>query len=71
MFRSGSINDAVTAFVWYCMRSAVNVMGGFTIKVACDAKFAMIGEGAVVLGGSSEGNTGTTVMGGTQVERNC
>jgi len=56
---------------WYCMRSAVNVMGGLVIRLACDAKFAILGEGATVLGSDTEGNTGTTVMGGTQVERDC
>jgi len=60
---------------WYCMRSAVNVMGGLVIRLACDAKFVMLGEGATVLGGTTgddtDGNTGTTVMGGTHVERDC
>lgn len=56
---------------WYCMRSSVNVMGGLVIRLACDAKFAMLGEGATVLGGSDEENMGTTVMGGTKVERDC
>ena len=56
---------------WYCMRSAVNVMGGLTINIACGAKFVMLGSGATVLGGSSNENTGTTVMGGTTVHRDC
>lgn len=55
---------------WYCMRSVVNVMGGFTIKLACDAQFAVIGEGASVLS-SSDGDKGTTVMGKTKIERDC
>jgi len=56
---------------WYCMRTAVNVMGGLTIKLACNAKFVMLGGGATVLGSSTEEQLGTTVMGGTQVEREC
>ena len=55
---------------WYCMRSAVNVMGGLVISIACDAKFVMLGDNATVLGGSDE-NTGVTVMGGTTVRRRC
>jgi hypothetical protein len=56
---------------WYCMRSAVNVMGGLVISLACDAKFVILGEGATVLGGSDDKNTGVTVMGGTTIRRDC
>lgn len=56
---------------WYCMRSSVNVMGGMIISLACDARFTMLGGGATVMGSSDVGNTGTTVMGGTTIKRNC
>jgi len=56
---------------WYCMRSAVNVMGGLTIRLACEATFAMLGDDTTVLGNGADGDTGITVMGGTQVERDC
>lgn len=56
---------------WYCMRSNVNVMGGVKIKLACDAKFALIGDGATVLSNSDTEGQGTTVMGSTRIERQC
>jgi len=56
---------------WYCMRSNVNVMGGVKIKLACDAQFALIGDGATVLSNSDTNNQGTTVMGSTRIERQC
>jgi hypothetical protein len=56
---------------WYCMRSNVNVMGGVTIKLACDTKFVLIGDGATVLSNSDTESKGTTVMGATHIERIC
>jgi len=56
---------------WYCMRSAVNVMGGLAIRLACGARFAMLGEGTTVMGSAADGDTGTTVMGSTRIERDC
>lgn len=56
---------------WYCMRPAVNVMGGFTIKLACDAHFAVVGQGTSVMSNDSDDSKATTVMGSTTVERDC
>ena len=66
----GTVVDLRNPQGWYCMRSAVNVAGGFTIKLACDAQFAVLGQGASVLSGS-DGENGTTVMGSTTVRRDC
>ncbi|MEZ5643983.1 MAG: hypothetical protein R3E99_02275 [Burkholderiaceae bacterium] len=53
---------------WYCMRTTVNVMGGLTIKLHCDAQLALTSNGTTVLGTNPE-NKGVTVMGSTRVER--
>ncbi|MEZ5653889.1 MAG: hypothetical protein R3E87_25425 [Burkholderiaceae bacterium] len=55
---------------WYCMQTSVNVMGGLNIKLACNSKFAIAGEGTTVMGRAPE-SKGITVMGKTTVERDC
>lgn len=53
---------------WYCLRSTVNVMGGLTIRLACNAQIAMASGSATVLGNNTD-QKGVTVMGSTTVER--
>lgn len=53
---------------WYCLRSTVNVMGGLTIRLACNALLATSAGTATVMGNNRE-QKGVTVMGATTVER--
>lgn len=53
---------------WYCLRTTVNVMGGLTIRLACNAQIAMASSGTTVMGNNAE-QKGVTVMGSTTVER--
>lgn len=53
---------------WYCLRTTVNVMGGLTIRLACNAQIAMSSGGTTVMGNNAE-QKGVTVMGSTTVER--
>jgi hypothetical protein len=53
---------------WYCMKTNVNVMGGMTIRAACNAKLAFTTDGTTVAG-TNEGTKGVTVFGSTTVER--
>lgn len=53
---------------WYCLRTTVNVMGGFTIKAHCKAHLATSSGDVTVMGNNSESKS-VTVMGSTQVER--
>lgn len=53
---------------WYCLRSAVNVMGGMDIKLHCRARLASASGGATVWGGDNAVK-GVTVMGAITVDR--
>jgi len=53
---------------WYCLRSAVNVMGGMDIKLHCRARLASASGGTTVWGGDNAAK-GVTVMGAITVER--
>ncbi len=66
----GSVIQLSNPQGWYCMRSSVNVMGGLDIKLACNARFAMVAQDMTVMAGGSE-NKGITVMGNTTVSRDC
>ncbi len=64
----GSDIDLLNPNGWYCMKTSVNVMGGMTIRAACNAKLAFTADGATVAGTAQE-SKGVTVMGSTRVER--
>ena len=53
---------------WYCLRTAVNVMGGLNIRAHCKAHLASSSGGVGVMSNNPE-NKGVTVMGSTNVER--
>lgn len=53
---------------WYCLRGAVNVMGGMTIKLQCNARLASASSGTTVMSGENAAR-GVTVMGAINVTR--
>lgn len=55
---------------WYCFKGSVTVMGKSIIKMACDAHLGSTTGNTAVLG-KSQGQSGTTVLGKTVVERVC
>ena len=55
---------------WYCMRANVNVMGGMTVRLHCNAKLASGSESSSVsVLANNNDQKATTVMGSTTVER--
>lgn len=64
----GSVIELLNPNGWYCLRSTVNVMGGLTIRLACNALLASSAGTATVMGNNAE-QKGVTVMGATTVER--
>jgi hypothetical protein len=64
----GSSIDLLNPNGWYCMKTSVNVMGGMTIRAACNAKLAFTTDGTTVAG-TNEDSKGVTVLGSTRVER--
>ena len=67
----GSTIELLNPNGWYCLRSNVNVMGGMTIRAHCKAHLASSsegGSGTTVMGNNND-QKGVTVMGSTQVER--
>lgn len=67
----GSTIDLLNPNGWYCFRSNVNVMGGMTIRAHCKAHLASSSEGGsgTTVMGNNKDQKGVTVMGSTQVER--
>ena len=55
---------------WYCLKAKVNVMGKSVINLACKAHLASTSGTTTVLG-ASQGQSGTTVLGKTVVNREC
>ena len=55
---------------WYCLKAKVNVMGKSVINLACNAQIAST-SGTTIVMGAGEGQSGTTVMGKTVVNRIC
>ncbi len=53
---------------WYCLESSVAVLSKSTIRVACDARLASLGDAVTVLG-ANDGQQGVTVLGQTTVQR--
>lgn len=53
---------------WYCFKSNVNVMGGFTIETHCKTHLAFASNGATVLASANNDDVGVTVMGSTKVK---
>lgn len=53
---------------WYCLESSVAVLSKSTIRVACDAHLATLGDAVTVLG-ANDGQQGVTVLGQTTVQR--
>lgn len=64
----GTVVELLNPKGWYCLRSTVNVMGGLTIRLHCDAKLAFSSGGTTVMG-RNPGEKGITVMGSTTIER--
>ena len=60
---------------WYCLRTAVSLIGGVSIRAHCKAHLAATSDGITVLGNNTENRAikdlGATVMGGVSVERPC
>lgn len=55
---------------WYCMRTNVNVMGGMTVHLHCNAKLASTsGASSVSVLSNNNDQQATTVMGSTTIER--
>ncbi len=67
----GSTIELLNPNGWYCFRSNVNVMGGMTIRAHCKAHLASSSEGGsgTTVMGNNKDQKGVTVMGSTQVER--
>lgn len=67
----GSTIELLNPNGWYCLRSNVNVMGGMTIRAHCKAQLASSSEGGsgTTVMGNNKDQKGVTVMGSTQVER--
>ena len=66
----GSTIELLNPNGWYCLRANVNVMGGLTIKAHCKAHLASSsegGSGTTVMGNNAD-KKGVTVMGSTNVE---
>lgn len=55
---------------WYCFKGQVNIMGKAIINIACKTHIAS-SKSSVTVFGKSEGNSGTTVMGKTTINRTC
>ena len=53
---------------WYCLRAAVNVMGGMDIKLHCNAQLASATSGTTVMSGENAAK-GVSVMGAITVQR--
>ncbi len=53
---------------WYCLRAAVNVMGGMDIRLQCNARLASAITGTAVMSGENAAN-GVSVMGAITVRR--
>lgn len=53
---------------WYCLRAAVNVMGGMDIRLQCNAHLASAITGTAVMSGENAAN-GVSVMGSITVRR--
>jgi len=64
----GSAIELLNPQGWYCLRSAVNVMGGMDIKLHCNARLASSSNGASVMSGENAAK-GVSVMGAIKVER--
>lgn len=60
---------------WYCMRTAVSLMGMVTIRAHCKARLAATSDGKTVQGDNAENRSlrdlTVTMMGGVSVERPC
>ncbi|MBE0621575.1 MAG: hypothetical protein IH605_13355 [Burkholderiales bacterium] len=60
---------------WYCLKTALSVMGRLSIRVQCKAHLAMTSDGKTVLGDNTENRAirdiGVTSIGSITVERPC
>jgi hypothetical protein len=60
---------------WYCLETALSVMGRMSIRVQCKAHLAMTSDGKTVLGDNTENRAirdiGVTSIGSISVERPC
>lgn len=66
----GTVFNLLNPNGWYCMRTNVNVMGGMTIRVHCNAKLATGSESSSVsVMANNDDQKATTVMGSTTIER--
>ena len=55
---------------WYCFEDNVNVMGKAVIEIGCESSVATT-SGSTTVMGSSQGKSGVTVMGKSEVKRIC
>lgn len=64
----GSVLELLNPDGWYCLRAAVNVMGGMDIQLHCDAQLASAISGTTVMSGDNAAK-GVSVMGAITVQR--
>ena len=71
----GSTIELLNPNGWYCLRTALTVMGRVSIRAHCKAQLASTSAGTTVLGNNSENRNvkdiAVTAMGSVSVERPC
>ena len=71
----GSTIELLNPKGWYCLRTAVSIMGRVSIRAHCKAHLASTSAGSTVLGNNGENryvkDLTVTVMGSFSVERPC
>jgi hypothetical protein len=71
----GSTVELLNPNGWYCMRTAVSLMGMVTIRAHCKARLAATSDGKTVQGDNAENRSlrdlTVTMIGGVSVERPC
>lgn len=71
----GSTIDLLNPNGWYCLQTAVSILGRLTIRVQCKAHLAMTSNGRTMRGNEAENrgirDLGVTSVGTISIERPC
>ena len=71
----GSAVELLNPNGWYCLRTAVSIIGRVSIRAHCKAQLAATSDGTTVLGDNAENrrikDKGVTVIGAISIERPC